>query len=236
MKWIYRAGRFLADIIHPNRCAVCGEFLPFDDCICTKCEKDLEYIEKGCCERCGHRICLCEKEEIYYDRCFAFVYYENSVKTAVLTLKSGYSVNLARYFADHACRYLADNGLLGEIDIITAVPITKDKRRETGYNHAYMYAKMIHRLCDIPSSDRLLVKKDTDLVQHELSAKERKEKAFGAFEFCGSVSEVIGKTVLLCDDIITTGSTMNACAKALKDAGAKRVICAAIASTAYERP
>lgn len=236
MKWIYKAGRFLADLIYPNVCAVCEDFLPFDDCLCEKCEKELEYIESGLCPRCGHRVCVCDKEEIFYDRCLSFVYYENAGKNGILTLKGGHNVNFARYFSGQVVEYLKENDLLDRLDIITAVPITKEKRRDTGYNHAYMYAKMIHRHCGVPVSDFLLIKNNNSLAQHELSADERKIKAFSAFSFIGDKQLVRDKTVLLCDDVITTGSTMNACAKILKDAGAKMVICAAIASTTFERP
>ena len=236
MNWIYKTGRFLADLIHPNRCAVCGEFLPFDDCLCDKCVGKLEYIEGGCCPRCGHRVCICDTEEIFYDRCFTFVYYIGAGKKGILSLKSGHNTNFARYFSEHAVDYLRENDLLGALDVITAVPISKERKRETGYNHAYMYAKMIHRLCRVPVNSSLLIKSDKYLVQHDLSAQERKERSLSAFRFSGDTDKVLGKTILLCDDIITTGSTINACAKALKDAGAKAVICAAIASTTYERP
>ena len=149
----------------------------------------------------------------------------------MIALKERHGTGFAEYFAIKAAEYLKENGLSDKIDIITSVPVTKRKMRETGYNHAHIYAKMIHRPTGIRVNGKLLIKTDKTLVQHDLSAEERKQRAAKAFRFICDENLVRGKTVLLCDDILTTGSTLSYCAKALKQAGAQNVICCTIAIT-----
>ena len=231
MKWIYKVEAFLLDIFFPNKCPVCDKDIGYDELICRECEKELEFVGDNYCPRCGKTECICQKEEIYYDRCFSFIYYKDAGKNGVLALKERHGTGFAEYFAIKAVEYLKENELSNKIDVITSVPVTKRKMRETGYNHAHIYAKMIHRHSGIPVNGKLLIKTDKTLVQHELSAAERKQRASKAFRFIGDECLVRGKTVLLCDDIITTGSTLNYCAKVLKQAGAENVICCTIAMT-----
>lgn len=231
MKWIYKVEAFLLDIFFPNKCPVCDKDIGYDELICRDCEKQLEFIGDNFCPRCGQIKCICEREKLYYDGCFSFIYYKDAGKSGVLALKERHGTGFAEYFAIKAAEYLKENGLSDKIDIITSVPVTKRKMRETGYNHAHIYAKMIHRHTGIPVNGKLLIKTDQTLVQHDLSAEERKQRAAKAFRFIGNEDFVRGKTVLLCDDIITTGSTLSYCAKALKQAGAQNVICCTIAIT-----
>ncbi len=231
MKWIYKVEAFLLDIFFPNKCPVCDKDIGYDELMCRDCEKQLEFIGDDLCPHCGQIKCICEREELYYDRCFSFIFYKDAGKSGVLALKDRHGTGFAEYFAIKAAEYLKENELSDKIDVITSVPVTKRKMRETGYNHAHIYAKMIHRYTGIPVNGKLLTKTDKTLVQHDLSAEERKQRASKAFRFIGDEDLVRGKTVLLCDDILTTGSTLSFCAKALKQAGAKNVICCTIAIT-----
>ncbi len=234
MRSIYKLLDFIADLFFPNRCPVCDGYIKYDEYICEKCEKELEYADDSYCKRCGQLKCICSSETIYYDAAFSFIYYDGAGKKGIISLKRAKATGFAGLFAEKAVKLLKENDLLSDIDIITSVPVSKRKMRETAYNHAHMFAKMIHRNCDIPVSGKLLSKTDESLVQHELSAEERKQRAAKAYSFTGKEQSVKGKTVLLCDDIITTGSTLNYCSKALKEAGADRVICCTIAMTKFE--
>lgn len=234
MKWTSRIYKFLIDILYPNRCSVCGCFIPYDKLICQKCLSELPFIEEPYCESCGKHICKCESG-IIYDKCFSFVYYDGKGKDGILSLKLNNGVGFAEYFADFAKVALEQKGLLSEIDVITAVPATREKLKERGYNQAYEYAKYISRCCKIKASDKLLIKTDNALKQHELSSAQRRERSFKAYAMNDKAADINGRTILLCDDVITTGSTLNACAKLLKEAGAKRVICVVIANRKYTK-
>lgn len=233
MKWTSRVYRFVMDIFYPNRCPVCSKFIEYDKLICESCQSELEYIDEEYCERCGKHECICDKTKIYYDKCFSFVYYMDKAKDGIMNLKLSCGLGFAEYFADYAVETLEQHGLLSQLDIITATPTTADKLNDRGYNQAFEFAKYISKLCGVKASDKILLKTDSELSQHELSSAERKRRAFKAYALSDNAPPLKGKTVLLCDDVITTGATLNACSKKLKKAGAERVICVAIANTRY---
>lgn len=111
-------------------------------------------------------------------------------------------------------------------DVIAYVPMQRKKQRRRGFNQAQKLAKFLSRQSRRPVTDTLNKVKDT-LEQHTLNEKERRTNLWGAFAVSDS-SEVEGKTVLLVDDVFTTGSTANECASVLKDAGALSVIVATV--------
>lgn len=228
MKWTYRALLWAADLIYPNRCPVCGSFIEYDGTVCESCLDSLEFISDRICPNCGMINCICS-DMIHYDRCVCFVSYSGKARNGIIALKNSVGANFARYFAGEARTYLTQQELLERIDIVTAVPSTKAKLREKGMNHAAVFAKYICRECGLSFDQGLLVKSEKALEQHTLSAEERRVNAIDSYSF--GRGDVKGSTVLLCDDVVTTGGTFNACAKALKDNGAKNVICCAIAGT-----
>lgn len=118
-------------------------------------------------------------------------------------------------------------------DIISYVPMTKKAVRKRGYNQSEILARGLSRYIGIPVV-KAINKTKNNLPQRTLDSKQRKENVKGAFSVC---TEIKGKSVLLVDDIITTGSTISECAGILYDAGASSVygICAADAEFDKER-
>lgn len=231
MKWTYKAKRFLLDLAFPNSCPICNEFIEYDKFICEKCIEKLPIVKTNKCNRCNNAECTCT--DLYYDKCFSFVYYEDSGKKGLLSFKLEGIFNFAEYISFKAIDKLSEQGLLSKIDIITCVPMSAKKERVRGYNQAYDFAKMISRLSKLPLHGKLLVKEKSKIIQHELSAEQRRIKAYEAFALKAKPSCIQGKTILLCDDVVTTGSTLDACAKLLKEAGAKAVYCITIATTRF---
>lgn len=109
-----------------------------------------------------------------------------------------------------------------EFDLITAVPINKKRYKERGYNQSDLMAKEISKRMGIPYTNEIY-KKENCGVQVGKNWAERIENVKDTF-FVGNKEVFLDKTVLVVDDIITTGSTMNSIAKTLIEAGAKRVI------------
>lgn len=228
MRWTYRLWLFVVDLIHPNRCPICKEFLAFDKTLCEKCGSGLVWVGDRVCPRCGKKECICER--ICYDACLTFIEYEGIGKRGILAMKKPEGASFARHFAAVAAKQLDKLGFTADTDIVTAVPTDKQKLRETGYNHAAVFAKYICSETGLHFSGKLLVKNRNALSQHRLNAADRAANAEKAYSF--GKGDVLGKTVLLCDDVITTAATLNACTKALKERGANRVICCTIAGTA----
>ncbi len=227
MRWTFKLWLFVADLLHPNRCPVCKEFLPYDQTLCEKCLSGLVLIGDSICPRCGKKDCICER--ICYDACLTFIEYEGTGKRGILAMKKPEGASFARHFAAVAAGRLDALGFISDTDIVTAVPTDKQKLRETGYNHAKVFAKYICSETGLNFNGRLLVKNRKALSQHSLNAADRAANAEKAYSF--GKGDVSGKTVLLCDDVITTAATLNSCTKALKEHGAKRVICCTIAGT-----
>ncbi len=226
---------FLIDLIFPNRCPVCDGFLAYNELICKSCIESLPYITKPYCERCGKHECICEIQKVYYNNCFSFVYYAGKSRHAIMNLKLKGGLNFAKYFAKKSATLLDEKGITDTIDLVTFVPMTRKKQGVRGYNQAQAFAKYVCENAGLQKPLSLLAKTDSTLLQHTLSAKDRKKRAGKAFAIKDNTPDLSGKTVLLCDDVITTGSTLNSCARALKENGVHKIICLAIANTRYQK-
>lgn len=216
----------ISDFFFPNRCALCDGFIPWDRLICSECEDKL--TEENFCFKCGKSPCQCPQGHIY-DGCAALYPYEGGVRDGVLLFKYRRGFNIARLIAPKLANRLIECGF--NADVITAVPMESSRRRETGYNQSEYIAKLISGKMGVPVDFSLIKKRGNTPMQHYLSAEERKAAADKSYFAGRHHSDITGKTVLLCDDIITTGSTLNACAAVLKKIGAEKVFCAVLAST-----
>ncbi|MFA5658884.1 MAG: ComF family protein [Oscillospiraceae bacterium] len=220
---------FFIDLILPNRCPCCGGFIEWDRLVCEKCLSEIEFVKDDVCPHCGKTNCVCDTG-LNYSECVVGAYYDGIVRDGILSLKLDNGINFAKFFAQLLSSKLTDRGLCDEIDVVTAVPTTRGKLKQRGYNQAREIAEIISKRIEKPFYDNILTKLDKGLIQHTLDFKSRREAVRGAFGFSAG-TDVGGKTVLLCDDIITTSSTLNECACQLKNAGAKKVICTVIATT-----
>lgn len=219
---------FILDLFFPNRCGFCGKVIVWDKDICEDCFEELELAEEVCAF-CGKYPCACTNKNAYSE-VFAACYYTDTAKDGVVFLKDGKNKNSATVFAEIIAR-----GLLAseeKYDVITFVPMTKRKQRTRGYNQAEVIARALSEICGIPVESMLVKNFDNDAAQHTLSASERAENVKGMYS---AAVKADGKRVLICDDVLTTGSTMNECAHALIAAGAKYVGVAVAATTRLEK-
>lgn len=230
-KILMRAWDNAADFFFPNRCPSCGGFIPYYRYFCDECIKKLEFAEF--CPVCGHNVCECSEHDTIYDGCATLLPYTGVARDGILALKYRSGLNTAKLFVPKLYKKLDDLGYI-DADIITAVPMTRKRRRLTGYNHAEYIAKKLSQLCGIPTDFRLIGRVETSSFQHDLTREERIEAAKRAY-VPGRIRDLSGKRVILCDDIITTGSTLNACAEVLKGMGAKKVYCGVLAGTFKEK-
>lgn len=224
-----KALNWASNLVFPNRCAFCSGFIKWDALVCEECRQKLETA--SFCPFCGKSPCECSAGGISYDGCAVARPYAGTVRNGILELKYRCGFNAAEYLAPEVFNILAENGFLSGASLITAVPMTRSRRRETGYNQAEYIAKELSKLSGISCDFKVLGKRNSSRAQHELSADERRAEAFKAYFPLEKHSDITGKTVILCDDIITTGSTLSACAEALKSIGAAKVYCAVLAGT-----
>lgn len=222
----------LIDLVFPNRCPFCGKVIHWSSCCCESCYARAEWVNLDSvriCRRCGHYVCECDTERIYYDRCFfAASYSDENVKNAVLALKYRQSKNAAVIFSQRLYDMLKKEEHT-DFDHIVPVPMNRKKLRRRGYNQSEILAERLSELLDIPVRTDLLGKRYSSETQHSRTAEER--KAAAETEYFSLDKRLDGEKILLCDDIFTTGSTVNRCAELLKGIGAASVtaaVCTAV--------
>ncbi len=237
-----KAKEALREALAPSdaRCICCGDEV-FDRLgFCENCLKEVTFNNGKTCKLCGVALhgeedyCgNCAFEKNYFDRCFSPFCYDGAVKKAILKLKFGKIATNAKVFARYLVYCVSKNDV--HFDLVTFVPMTKRARKQRGYNQAQLLAEYFCDTMDIDAPVKLLEKVKETQRQETLNKAQRKENLVGAFV---ATTPLDGKNILLIDDIKTTGSTLNQCARALKKKGAKSVVCLTVASreekTAWE--
>lgn len=218
--------------IFPVRCPFCGKPLPQGGDFCKDCESALSRISDPVCPKCGrnYTYCKCGGKIYAFERCVQPFYYEGAVKKALLNFKFFGHEGGARVFASYAAETVKNAYSGISFDFVTSVPLSKAEIKKRGFNQSELFGHALAKKLRLPYRETLL--KPLNLPpQHTLSSPARWKNIDGAFS---PVKKICGARILLADDIITTGATLNECSKVLKNAGAEYVFCAAIASTKHD--
>jgi phosphoribosyl transferase domain protein len=226
----------IIDSVYPRRCIVCNDYLIINSdnkWFCKNCSSiplaEENYI---LCKKCGSIIehfgncARCNENKVYYDKGYALYEYEGSLRDILIK----YKFNGKKYYADFLIQEMtayARNRNILNYDYITCVPLHRVKKNLRGYNQSELPAKGLAMNLEIEYKE-LLVKIKNTKQQSSLSAKDRELNIKNAF-VCNE--NLNGKCILIIDDVITTGSTINECCKVLKNAGASKVDFIVIACT-----
>ncbi len=217
-------------LLYPPRCPICDKVMDVRfPGICSSCRKKISYASEPKCKKCGKKLLL-DREE-YCSDCRSYSHeftqargswlYKDPVRAAVYRFKNSNRRDYAAVFAEEMIRINTAWLRTLKVDFILPVPLSRKKRRIRGYNQAELLAVEIGKRLDLPVKKKLLQKiKETD-QQKSLSRKKRQENLKDAFQIEEKLS--FGASVLVIDDVYTTGSTADAVALALKEAGAKEV-------------
>lgn len=206
----------------PRRCAICGRVVAIDEELCEDC-RNLERIGQPRCLLCGcaKSDCTCKSRKNEYDGITAPFYYKDNLITAVHNFKFREQPLLARKMGEEMALAVKETFPDTVFDAVTSVPLSKRRKNDRGYNQAELLAKSVSDNLKIPYTE-LLRKVVNNKVQHKENARVRKINVYGVYDLIKG-AYVNGKTVLLVDDVKTTGSTLNECAKMLKMHGAEKV-------------
>jgi ComF family protein len=219
--------RVLLDFALPPRCAGCGTIVGEVHSFCMACWGEVQFLGPGGCSICGVPLeatdadtcarCLAAPPLIARTR--AAVAYDEISKSIALRLKYGRKVALAKTMA----RFMAP--LAGELptdSILVPVPLHRRRTWTRGFNQAALVANELSKRLGLRAESGLLRRVRPTPPLKGMSLSQRKRTVQGAFRVAPD-ADLGGRTIVLVDDVLTTGSTSEACAKALQRAGAERV-------------
>lgn len=219
--------KYLASIIFPNHCIICGNIIESSNMnyICIDCiNKKLDYIHKDeyiLCNRCGkvlesiNSICICKDEDIYFDECKSMLYYTDNAADIIHKMKFSHRYLICHDFAAMLSYYYKDYIL--KYDSVTFVPLGKKRLLERGYNQSELIAKNISKILNIKLIDDIIIrKKETKALSSLNSKRERINMIENAFEVNSNYNLKDKMNLLIIDDVITTGSTLNEISKEIK--------------------
>lgn len=218
---------YILNWIYPPRCVFCDDIIPLKAYngfnVCNNCKPYIPFMTEPTCNKCGKQVKLpnticneCLKKDHSYERGFIALDYDGMTKEAIYRFKYKnqplYSKTLAELMYQAAFKKAILNY---KFDYITAVPLYPTRLKKRGYNQAELLAKDLSLKLNIEY--RVLLKRTKDTKpQNSLSPKQRYNNLKGAFEL-NTNTKLINKTILIVDDIITTGSTIEECSNRLID-------------------
>lgn len=215
----------LLNLLYPNRCAACDELLEYPKEICPACRQALERLEThnypDLCPRC-HRPagCICGIFEQNAGVLAPFVY-EGRAKAMVVNAKTHDDPALFSYMGDKMAALLSSTDL-GQFTAVSYVPASAVSLRVRGFNQTQRLAAAISEALKLPLLPPPILRVDHSLPQHQLAAGERRKNALESYFLVESNIPLAG-SILLVDDVVTTGATLEQCADLLIQAGAQRV-------------
>lgn len=219
-------------LVYPRRCPICEEVLaPKDKLIHRSCRNQLVFIGEPKCMRCGKPIEHAEQEYCYdcsnrafhYSKGFPCLKYDKRMSQSISAFKYKGKREFADFYVSELLAQYEGQFNALKFDVLIPIPIHSSKYKERGFNQAELIAKGISRRIQVPVDTRLLIRNRKTLPQKELNDKERLRNLEQAFELRKEEQSASYQRVLLVDDIYTTGSTIEACAKLLMLAGIKDV-------------
>lgn len=225
-------GSTLVDAILPPLCLGCGEIIAQPGALCATCWPSYSFIAPPHCARCGEpfaeelgagaECAHCLAHAPRFGRARAALAYDDKSKRLILPFKHGDRTDLARACGDWMARAGAE--LLAEADIVAPVPLHWRRLFTRRYNQAQLLAARIAQQADVRLAPDLLRRRRWTGSQSGLKAKERRRNVRQAFDLSPKwAGRLDGQRVLLVDDVLTTGATVDACVRVLERAGAAGV-------------
>ena len=193
--------------------------------ICGECADKIGYYNNDI-----NSLNLPENIKTYCDGMVCIGQYKDTLKNSLKRFKFSNKPSYYRGFGKLLALKIQNTIQFDRIDLIVPVPLHKNRQRKRGYNQSELIAKYTANQLGIPLKNNVLIKISESKSQSTLSRNERLLNVQGSFNAVNTEA-VNNKNILIVDDIITTGSTVNQCSKALKEAGAISVIAGAIATT-----
>lgn len=225
----------LKELLFPSNiyCICCENIIdntrPYS--LCDACVRNLHWANEKTCEKCGkvlgenyrRDICNdCLEIEHFFEKGFTCAEYGMYEKLII----RDYKYHAKSYFGDKLAEIMFDRLIIEAlpVDLIIPVPMHRIKEKKRGYNQAALLAKGISKRMNVPFDQKLMMRSRITKPMNKMNPQERRENVKDAFTLRLEKSKIVkDKTILLVDDIFTTGSTLDECSKLLLDNGALKI-------------
>ncbi len=232
----------LLDLLIPLRCIQCGTIVETQDGLCTACWPLIPFITKPFCACCGlpfdfeieeSALCgICSHKQPHYSTARSVFCYTTESKNLILKFKHTDSIGSAPLFAKWMARVIEDV----DDPLCIPVPLHWTRLFMRTYNQAALLAREMATLKGWTYDPSLLIRQRRTASQGHFSKEKRRTNVRGAFKISDSKKPLLQeRTVVLVDDVFTTGATLTACSKALLKAGAKEVHAVTLARVVRSR-
>lgn len=228
------------DFIFPARCVYCHHFVGDERVLifCRSCWDAMPFITTPGCRCCGQPFSSemvlrytpeflcgdCRASPPYFDRAVSATYYEGVAREAILQFKFHQKVGLGKYLAHVLMTQIPSRLNIAAYDLILPVPLYRTHHKQRGYNQAAVLARYVAHHYNLPLASHNLLRIRQVKAQSQVKGRQaRRDNVKNAFHI-REPQAIHNQQVILVDDVLTTGATVNECAKTLKKAGARSVL------------
>ena len=230
----------IVNFLFPASCVLCKRYLPTDNkssSICDFCWSQIEFIKGLLCQKCGEPLpaggahcaqCLKKGVNYHFEFIRAVCEYKGIIKQCIHLFKYSNKDYLARTLGGLLIDYIKNTTEFSEINTIVPVPLHWSRRFQRGYNQSELLSKEIAKALDKDLVVGNLYRRKVTKPQFGLSKNQRGVNVRGVFAV-RNPSPIKNKSILVVDDVCTTASTLEECAKTLKKTGAEKIFCLVVA-------
>lgn len=224
------SSELMTDILFPRRCPVCGEIvLPKGSLICPGCMAKLSWVRRPVCKKCGKEVadgtieyCYdCTRHKRTFDYGLSLINYDDTASRSMARIKYNNRREYLDFYSEAMVRKMGKRIQSMNGDVLVPVPVHPSRRRERGFNQAEELAVRLSGPLGIPVNTAILKRERKTAPQKSLDSSGRLKNLEQAFSASALPPGI--KNIILVDDIYTTGSTVEACTRVLRKAGAENV-------------
>jgi len=221
LKYLHSFYSALIDFIYPPVCLLCDEYLDQNErLVCEQCWNNLPRLDQKLPE---NQTAPALNESAALKRIVSLWEFSDAVHRVIYEMKYFRKKSIANRIGREIATIIANDAEISSADLIVPVPLHKTKFRERGFNQSHLIANVISCIFKIPVENGILQRIKRTKTQAKLNADERRKNVADAFK-CVSGKGINNKTILIVDDVCTTGATINACAEVLRKHGCVKTI------------